>query len=181
MKDQGLFWNSTLASNSYIVLPFQVLKTLIAPQSSQLISITFTFTFTSSTMADVEDVAAAGQPKKRTFRKFSYRGIDLDALLDISTDELVKLFPARVRRRYSSFKICIFLLMVTWGLLVFFLSCWIFHGFVSNYVECCRFSRGLKRKPMALIKKLRKAVCFVDFMIFRFDLIFCMSFCGYFR
>ncbi|KAJ8451414.1 hypothetical protein Cgig2_017805 [Carnegiea gigantea] len=79
---------------------------------------TFIFTFTSSTMADVEDVAAAAQPKKRTFRKFSYRGIDLDALLDISTDELVKLFPARVRRR---------------------------------------FSRGLKRKPMALIKKLRKA------------------------
>ena len=50
--------------------------------------------------ADVEgDVAVAGVPKKRTFRKFSYRGIDLDALLDLNTDELVKLFPARVRRR----------------------------------------------------------------------------------
>ncbi|KAG6774558.1 hypothetical protein POTOM_021913 [Populus tomentosa] len=70
-------------------------------------------------MADVEtDVAAAGQPKKRTFKKFSFRGVDLDALLDMSTDELVKLFPARARRR---------------------------------------FQRGLKRKPMALIKKLRKA------------------------
>ncbi|CAO2818824.1 40S ribosomal protein S15-4-like [Amaranthus tricolor] len=70
-------------------------------------------------MADVEgEVAATGVPKKRTFRKFSYRGIDLDALLDLNTDELVKLFPARVRRRLS---------------------------------------RGLKRKPMALIKKLRKA------------------------
>ncbi|CAK7346466.1 unnamed protein product [Dovyalis caffra] len=69
--------------------------------------------------ADVEtDVAAAGQPKKRTFKKFSFRGVDLDALLDMSTDELVKLFPARARRR---------------------------------------FQRGLKRKPMALIKKLRKA------------------------
>nr|XP_010936337.1 40S ribosomal protein S15 [Elaeis guineensis] len=70
-------------------------------------------------MADAEvEVAAGGQPKKRTFRKFSYRGVDLDALLDMSTDELVKLFPARARRR---------------------------------------FQRGLKRKPMALIKKLRKA------------------------
>ncbi|KNA24968.1 hypothetical protein SOVF_010860 [Spinacia oleracea] len=73
-------------------------------------------------MADVEgDVAAAAgaaAPKKRTFRKFSYRGIDLDALLDLSTDELVKHFPARIRRRLE---------------------------------------RGLKRKPMALIKKLRKA------------------------
>ncbi|MFS7889049.1 putative ribosomal protein S19/S15 [Helianthus anomalus] len=70
-------------------------------------------------MADVEvDVAAAGAPKKRTFKKFSFRGVDLDALLDMSTDELVKLFTARARRR---------------------------------------FQRGLKRKPMALIKKLRKA------------------------
>ncbi|KAL6146792.1 hypothetical protein ACLB2K_057469 [Fragaria x ananassa] len=69
--------------------------------------------------AEVEaDVAAAGVPKKRTFKKFSFRGVDLDALLDMSTDELVKLFPARARRR---------------------------------------FQRGLKRKPMALIKKLRKA------------------------
>ncbi|KAK3149053.1 hypothetical protein QOZ80_3AG0212310 [Eleusine coracana subsp. coracana] len=71
-------------------------------------------------MADVDvetEVAAAGQPKKRTFRKYSYRGVDLDALLDMSTDDLVQLFPARARRR---------------------------------------FQRGLKRKPMALIKKLRK-------------------------
>ncbi|KAF5816677.1 putative ribosomal protein S19/S15 [Helianthus annuus] len=74
-------------------------------------------------MADVEvDVAAAGAPKKRMFKKFSFRGVDLDALLDMSTDELVKLFTARARRR---------------------------------------FQRGLNRKPMALIKKLRKAVCFL--------------------
>ncbi|CAA2999931.1 40S ribosomal S15 [Olea europaea subsp. europaea] len=70
-------------------------------------------------MADVDPETAAGQPKKRTFKKFSFRGVDLDALLDMSTDELVKLFHARARRR---------------------------------------FQRGLKRKPMALIKKLRKAV-----------------------
>ncbi|MED6204457.1 40S ribosomal protein S15-4 [Stylosanthes scabra] len=72
-------------------------------------------------MADVEDVAAGSgqqQPKKRTFKKFSFRGVDLDALLDMSTDDLVKLFIARARRR---------------------------------------FQRGLTRKPMALIKKLRKA------------------------
>jgi small subunit ribosomal protein S15e len=56
--------------------------------------------------------------KKRTFRKFSYRGVDLDQLLDMNTDELVDLLHARARRR---------------------------------------FQRGLKRKPLALIKKLRKA------------------------
>jgi len=56
--------------------------------------------------------------KKRTFRKFTFRGVDLDALLDMSTDELVDMLTARARRR---------------------------------------FQRGLKRKPLALIKKLRKA------------------------
>ncbi|CAJ2627743.1 unnamed protein product [Trifolium pratense] len=70
-------------------------------------------------MADVEpEVAAQGVPNKRTFKKFSFRGVDLDSLLDMKTDELVKLFSARARRR---------------------------------------FQRGLTRKPMALIKKLRKA------------------------
>jgi len=56
--------------------------------------------------------------KKRTFRKFSYRGTDLDKLLDMTNDQLVELFPARARRR---------------------------------------FNRGLKRKSIALVKKLRKA------------------------
>ena len=57
-------------------------------------------------------------PKKRTFRKFSYRGVDLDQLLDMSSEDLMGLFHSRARRR---------------------------------------FQRGLKRKPLALIKKLRKA------------------------
>lgn len=39
------------------------------------------------------------QPKKRTFKKFSFRGVDLDALLDMGSDELVDLFHARARRR----------------------------------------------------------------------------------
>merc|ERR1711962_1554334 len=55
--------------------------------------------------------------KKRTFRKFTYRGVDLDQLLDMNQEQLMDLFPCRIRRK---------------------------------------FSRGLKRKPMALIKKLRK-------------------------
>eukprot|EP00246_Nothoceros_aenigmaticus_P006657 TRINITY_DN196_c0_g1_i2.p1 TRINITY_DN196_c0_g1~~TRINITY_DN196_c0_g1_i2.p1 ORF type:complete len:152 (+),score=26.15 TRINITY_DN196_c0_g1_i2:70-525(+) len=69
-------------------------------------------------MADVEDIGTSAAPKKRTFKKFTFRGVDLDALLDLGSDELVQLFHARARRR---------------------------------------FQRGLKRKPMALIKKLRKA------------------------
>lgn len=56
--------------------------------------------------------------KKRTFRKFTYRGVDLDQLLDMPNEQLCELMHSRARRR---------------------------------------FSRGLKRKPMALIAKLRKA------------------------
>ncbi|KAI0704281.1 ribosomal protein S19-domain-containing protein [Cytidiella melzeri] len=69
--------------------------------------------------ADVTDPALAAElKKKRTFRTFSYRGIELDKLLDLSNEEFVDVVHARARRR---------------------------------------FQRGLKRKPMGLIKKLRKA------------------------
>eukprot|EP00450_Noctiluca_scintillans_P038690 CAMPEP_0194477364 /NCGR_PEP_ID=MMETSP0253-20130528/1122_1 /TAXON_ID=2966 /ORGANISM="Noctiluca scintillans" /LENGTH=140 /DNA_ID=CAMNT_0039316329 /DNA_START=58 /DNA_END=480 /DNA_ORIENTATION=- len=60
----------------------------------------------------------AEQPKKRTFKKYSYRGIDLDKLLDLSNQDLMDLFRARQRRK---------------------------------------FSRGIKRQPITLLKKLRKA------------------------
>jgi len=56
--------------------------------------------------------------KKRQFRKFAYRGLELEALLDLTLDELVALYPCRARRRLS---------------------------------------RGLKRKPKALITRLLKA------------------------
>eukprot|EP00344_Euplotes_crassus_P002896 CAMPEP_0197008718 /NCGR_PEP_ID=MMETSP1380-20130617/46610_1 /TAXON_ID=5936 /ORGANISM="Euplotes crassus, Strain CT5" /LENGTH=156 /DNA_ID=CAMNT_0042429485 /DNA_START=35 /DNA_END=505 /DNA_ORIENTATION=+ len=74
-------------------------------------------------MSDHEDentagLSAAELRKKRTFRKFSYRGVDLEQLMDLSIEDLMKLLPCRARRR---------------------------------------FNRGLKRKPMALIQRLRKA------------------------
>ncbi|RKP06714.1 ribosomal protein S19-domain-containing protein [Thamnocephalis sphaerospora] len=65
-----------------------------------------------------DDAAAIELKKKRTFRKFEYRGIDLEQLLDLSNEQFMELVSCRARRR---------------------------------------FNRGLKRKPMALIKKLRKA------------------------
>uniref|UniRef100_A0A3B3S1N9 40S ribosomal protein S15 n=1 Tax=Paramormyrops kingsleyae TaxID=1676925 RepID=A0A3B3S1N9_9TELE len=46
-------------------------------------------------MADVE------QKKKRTFRKFTYRGVDLDQLLDMSYEQLMQLYCARQRRRLN--------------------------------------------------------------------------------
>ena len=44
-------------------------------------------------------VMADDASKKRTFRKFTYRGVDLEQLLDLGTDELVQLYHARVRRK----------------------------------------------------------------------------------
>lgn len=49
--------------------------------------------------AEPAAMADDGAAKKRTFRKFTYRGVDLDQLLDMSTDDLVDLFPARARRK----------------------------------------------------------------------------------
>jgi len=56
--------------------------------------------------------------KKRQFKKFTFRGLELDKLCALSHEELMDYVHARARRRMQ---------------------------------------RGLKRKPMALIKKLRKA------------------------
>merc|ERR1712107_271751 len=64
-----------------------------------------------------DEAAAVELKKKRTFRKFTYRGVDLDQFLDMNNEQLMELFPCRARRKIS---------------------------------------RGPKRKPMALIKKLRK-------------------------
>ena len=82
--------------------------------------LTFQFSRQKEIMADQEGVGsnAADLKKKRTFRKFTFRGVDLDQLLDMSNEELMKILHCRARRRLS---------------------------------------RGLKRKPMALIKRLRKA------------------------
>merc|ERR1711924_387815 len=43
----------------------------------------------------------ADAPKKRTFRKFSFRGVDLDALLDMSDDAITAMLNARQRRKKS--------------------------------------------------------------------------------
>jgi small subunit ribosomal protein S15e len=42
------------------------------------------------------------QRKRRTFRKYSYRGVDLEDLIVMRGDELTVLFPARVRRRLTT-------------------------------------------------------------------------------
>uniref|UniRef100_A0A1B0F9R1 40S ribosomal protein S15 n=1 Tax=Glossina morsitans morsitans TaxID=37546 RepID=A0A1B0F9R1_GLOMM len=54
----------------------------------------------------------------RSYLEVTYRGVDLDQLLDMPNNQIIELIHSRARRR---------------------------------------FSRGLKRTPMALIKKLKKA------------------------
>merc|ERR1719206_1387804 len=47
------------------------------------------------------DEASAELKKKRTFRKFTYRGVDLDQLLDMNNEGLMELFTCRIRRKFS--------------------------------------------------------------------------------
>ncbi|EGD80562.1 ribosomal protein S15 [Salpingoeca rosetta] len=63
--------------------------------------------------AEMADV----QKRKRAFRKFTFRGIEVEQLLDLSHDQLLDLLNCRARRKLK---------------------------------------RGLKRKPLSLLKKLRK-------------------------
>lgn len=44
---------------------------------------------------------ADAEHKKRTFRTYSYRGVDLDKLLTMKLDEVVELLPARKRRKIA--------------------------------------------------------------------------------
>merc|ERR1712093_340702 len=39
--------------------------------------------------------------KKHVFRKFSYKGIDLEQLLEMKTEKLLQLFTCRIRRKFQ--------------------------------------------------------------------------------
>eukprot|EP00918_Siedleckia_nematoides_P099275 GHVU01217243.1.p1 GENE.GHVU01217243.1~~GHVU01217243.1.p1 ORF type:complete len:146 (+),score=23.49 GHVU01217243.1:64-501(+) len=41
------------------------------------------------------------QPKKRTFRTFSYKGVTLEGLLDMKPEQVMELYRARIRRKFS--------------------------------------------------------------------------------
>ena len=45
-------------------------------------------------MADV-------QKKRRTFKKYTYRGVELDKLLDMSTEEVTNMMNSRKRRSFA--------------------------------------------------------------------------------
>ena len=46
-------------------------------------------------------MSAAVAARKRVFKSHSYRGVELEKLMEMSTEEFVKLAPARVRRRFA--------------------------------------------------------------------------------
>ena len=60
------------------------------------------FFFSFFSLFFFKPVKMAEAPKKRTFRKYSYRGVDLDKLLDLSNAQLIDLLPARPRRSFSN-------------------------------------------------------------------------------
>ncbi len=41
------------------------------------------------------------ETKKRTFHQFTYHGFDLDQILDMNNEQLMELFPCRVRRKLN--------------------------------------------------------------------------------
>jgi small subunit ribosomal protein S15e len=45
--------------------------------------------------------AALELKKKRTFRKLTFRGVELEAMLDLTTEQLMDLVHARARRRFT--------------------------------------------------------------------------------
>eukprot|EP01047_Picozoa_sp_COSAG01_P100047 COSAG01_NODE_29961_length_626_cov_0.842505_1_plen_76_part_10 len=40
-------------------------------------------------------------PKRRTFRKFTFRGVDLEKLMDLDSTQIMDLMHSRVRRRFA--------------------------------------------------------------------------------
>lgn len=54
--------------------------------------------------------AEGEQKKKRSFRRFSYRGVDLEQLLELNLDDLLDKFHARARRKCAARSA-----LVAWG------------------------------------------------------------------
>eukprot|EP01113_Clastostelium_recurvatum_P032986 TRINITY_DN430_c0_g1_i1.p1 TRINITY_DN430_c0_g1~~TRINITY_DN430_c0_g1_i1.p1 ORF type:complete len:156 (-),score=35.62 TRINITY_DN430_c0_g1_i1:117-584(-) len=55
-------------------------------------------------MSDNESEAQTQEsrgPKKRTFRKFTYRGVELENLLDLNNEQFAQLVGARARRKLT--------------------------------------------------------------------------------
>lgn len=46
-------------------------------------------------------MSAAVAARKRIFKTHQYRGVELDKLMEMSTEDFIKLTPARVRRRFA--------------------------------------------------------------------------------
>ena len=48
-----------------------------------------------------DQVNAAGAPKRKPFKKQIYRGIEIDKLLEMNTENIVALFKSGQRRRFK--------------------------------------------------------------------------------
>ncbi|AET38343.1 40S ribosomal protein uS19 Ecym_2631 [Eremothecium cymbalariae DBVPG len=46
-------------------------------------------------------MSEATTQRKKTFKTYSYKGVSLEKMLEMPTEEFVKLAPARVRRRFA--------------------------------------------------------------------------------
>lgn len=104
-----------------------------------------------------EAAAAApveGERKKRSFRKFAFRGVDLERLLELNLDSLLDLFHARARRK------CAALACVCDGCLFFTLVSTPASAKTDLWAWCRLLRKNNRRKNVGLINRLRTAVCF---------------------
>ncbi|OEH73718.1 40s ribosomal protein [Cyclospora cayetanensis] len=78
------------------LLPSPIFLCVVSADATQL-----SIFLPSSQSFSVEKAEDASAPRKRTFRTFSYRGVDLEKLVTLPLDKLVDLLRARQRRKFS--------------------------------------------------------------------------------
>ena len=83
---------------------------------------------------------ADSQPKKRTFRRYAYKGIDLEDLVKMERDKFVKMLGSRAKRRLVNREVP--------------------HKYIRFYKKCVAAKKDvpLGEKPKAVKTHLRDAI-----------------------
>lgn len=107
---------------------------------------------------------AAAKKASRSFKKYSYRGVELDQLLDMSNEKFIDVSLSCSPSAQVSMSLTMFFPIFPCTRINHFALFACLNPFYSDPVIQLvhararrRFQRGLKRKPLGLIKKLRQA------------------------
>ena len=85
-------------------------------------------------------MADAGQPRKRAFRRYSYRGVDLEDLVKLEREEFLEMLGSRQRRRLLAREVP--------------------HKYIRLYKKCEATKKDLQigEKPKMIKTHLRNAI-----------------------